>query len=186
MGMVTVDSNWLIDTFDFSARSVRHQAGDRFQSAETAAFALMFNPASFICSDRHPDGREHSANIYRINSNVKSMSGNYTFQQVRAGNAAGVNPASPRSRYGTLVAQIHTHGAFSPHYDSEVFSTRDLQNATVNQFLATPGGNLLRADFISEIRGGVNIFANIRIIATGLPSDSVKNWYRQHRPHMFN
>jgi len=183
MGFVTVDSNWLVSEFGFSQDSVIHLAGDRFGAVETAAlaFALIYNPRSFIRSERHPDGREHGANIYRQNRA-------YSFQQVRIGSGTRVRLAGTRRRYGTLVAQIHTHGAYMHAGSDNDFSSSDTRRAVVDQFLATPSGTLLRRNFISEgVRGtwctgrADNRFTPTEVVATGLPHDTVDSWRNRPR-----
>jgi len=198
-GQMTVDSNWLTNSFSSLSQSqVTHQAGDLFHSPETAAlaFSLMFNTPSrsFRRCDEFPNGREYMANIYRTNHFMfprgRAM---YTFGVVVAGDAESV-PVPPINReLGTLVAQVHTHGAYTygcPGYN--MFSFDDTDRSSVDQFVATPSGHLLRKDFIEErefgrlLRWNQNVFSDTIEICDNLPYDTRENYNRWHRPHLFN
>jgi hypothetical protein len=188
-----VDSNWLMNNFGLPEHKATHRHGDRFNSADSAAlgFALGYNPTSVTRDGYFPDGREWCANIYyrQFDPCPEDDDGwGYTFEQVRAGGRSGtsVRFSPARGRYGELVAQIHTHGAFKPGSGSSNFSHLDLHMPTVNQYLVTPDGLLKRADIISAAtyrsrifrnRNTINnpsVFADSQTIASGLPRDI---WY---------
>jgi len=189
MGMATIRSSWLMEVLGFSENRATHRPGDQFRTAAHAAlaFALTFNMISFERSDRHPNGREHSANIYRTSSRwmwdsrAGGLSTGYwhTFQQIQIGTSYTVSLANPRARYGTHVAQVHTHGAYSRMVPSENFTDSDRaagMDARVNIFLATPGGRLVFAEF----NHSTNLFSDSVILTRDLPFDTYENYNRWH------
>ena len=105
----------------------------------------------------------------------------YTFQQINIGDGGRVNIASPDSSFGTLVAQIHTHAAYSRllSITSETFTQQDFSTTRPNgvgQFLATPGGRLIYAAFDPD----ANWFKPIIVITRDLPEDTLENYNQQH------
>ena len=191
MGMATVHSSWLMENLGFSQNRATHRPGDQFRTAAHAAlaFALTYNKLSFERSTANPNGVEWVGNIYRTSSRWMwdSRGGGistgywHTFQQPRSGTSYTVRTQAPRARYGTLVAQIHTHGAFARLLEerSENFSDADRfagRDAGVNQFLATPGGRLVFAAFNHSI----NDFEASIILTRDLPFDTLENYNIWH------
>jgi hypothetical protein len=177
--LLVIDNIILMKDFKLTEKQATHQAGDKFGSQTYAAmaFAFVYNPLSFIRSDDFPHGREYGANIYK-NGRY------YTFEQIAYGRTSGtrVDLYKSNSKYGTMVAQIHTHGAGRHGYTNDLLNS-DVNKSIVDQYLATPLGTLVRRNYISHTGWWIftkSIFEAqpIQPITNQLPSDPRENWLK--------
>lgn len=89
--------------------------------------------------------------------------GTYGYTKPIKGTIDGVNPGGPNSvPQGKLaVAYYHTHGAYDPLYNSEQFSTADINYArayNIDGYVATPGGRFGRAFRDGRVEYQDNVF----------------------------
>jgi hypothetical protein len=85
-------------------------------------------------------GMEYGGNIYYITQN-----GKYSFTAPVAGGPASVDIPDTVPNGTTMEGDYHTHGAYDPAYDNEVFSTADVSSNNAGGypgFLGTPGGRI--------------------------------------------
>ena len=134
------------------------QAPTRYKSADAAAiaFAKKYNPKSI------QENREYGARI-RVHQSKKGTL-YYTYQSVKKGSNDGLN-MGPQG--ANDVADIHTHGAWSPFYSSHAYSDTDLmaymKESSIG-YLATPEGRLLK----------VNPFtADLKVVSKDIPHDGL-------------
>ncbi len=116
--------------------------GDLFSSPTKAAkdFAMQFNPPSIA------DNVEYGATIYTMTMAGKPY---YTYSPpARSTEEDAVTPSAAPSGF-RVVADVHTHSAWSPQFDNDHFSPADIADNT-NQgivgYVATPAGKLLKYD----------------------------------------
>ena len=71
----------------------------------------------------------------------------FTTENATGGEAECYLPTPPANM--TLLASYHTHGTYSPEYDSEFPTTTDMDSdraANIDGYIATPGGRLWYVD----------------------------------------
>jgi hypothetical protein len=74
--------------------------------------------------------------------------GNLFTTENAPGNEADCNLPTPPANM-TLLASYHTHGTYSPEYDSEFPTTTDMESdraAGIDGYISTPGGRLWHVD----------------------------------------
>ena len=115
------------------------EPGDRFSSPTKAAFdfANKYNPLSI------EQNAEYGSSIY-FDKNIDGYT--YTHPAIEA--EAGVTPSVPPAGI-KVIADIHTHSAYSSDYENDSFSSTDLadnrEQGTIG-YLANPRGRLRKFD----------------------------------------
>lgn len=116
--------------------------GELFSSPTKAAkdFAKVYNPPSIA------ENLEYGSSIYTVNLKGKSY---FTYSvPTRSTEEDGVTPSKAPSGF-TVVADVHTHSAYAPKFDNDIFSDDDINDnnkeGTVG-YVATPRGRLLKYD----------------------------------------
>ncbi|WP_082320192.1 DUF4329 domain-containing protein [Ralstonia solanacearum] len=86
----------------------------------------------------------------------RSRNGTYSYTAPRSGGNAAVNPGGPSAcpAETTPSAYYHTHGAYAPNYDSENFSSGDINCAShfgVDGYVGTPNSAFKEYNHITRM-----------------------------------
>ncbi|MGE4564101.1 MAG: DUF4329 domain-containing protein [Victivallaceae bacterium] len=111
--------------------------GDIYDSMDKAATAWgnEFNGKSIS------DNKEYGSTLYQNGDG-------YSYSNPNIGTQSGVHPSSPPDGQ-TVVADIHSHGAYSPYYNNDAFAQGDMADndkENISGYLTTPNGSLQKYD----------------------------------------
>ena len=142
--------------------------GDLFGSIDAAAsdFGNTYNDNSIS------EKKEYGSTIIRV---VKDNTIYYMYTTPNKAANASVMPSKPNAlEGGTVVADIHTHGAYEKGYLNNVFSDTDKKDNDKKKILGyvvTPNGTLQRYDPDSK---------KVTTVSTNMPSDP-NDWDRKNK-----
>ena len=117
--------------------------GDPFNSIVEVAkdFSRIYGTQSI------QENREFSARIYSYTD--KNGDEKFTYNVPKRGGKASSSSKELKEEEGETVAEIHSHGAYDPNYESNKFSSADINYAESNEtpeFITTPNGSLQKYD----------------------------------------
>lgn len=143
--------------------------GDLFGSMDEAAtdFGNTYNDNSIA------EKKEYGSTILRV---VKDNTIYYMYTTPNKAANASVTPSKPNALEdkGTVVADIHTHGAYEKGYMNNVFSDTDKKDndkKKISGYVVTPNGTLQRYDPENK---------KVTTVSTNMPSDP-NDWDRKNK-----
>ena len=153
--------NEILMSYDFLGATV----DDVYPTIDEAAIAWgnEFN------DDSIEDNKEYSSSIY--------MNGDgFSYTDPSKGDANMASPSIPVSGFPSVVAYIHSHGAYVPGFDNENFSLEDMEGADNSSkpfYLTTPRGVLQK--YVP--RSDLPYAGTVTIITSDLPRDPRIPWH---------